>query len=47
MGEGIFYSVPCVTTAGDYKRIGGVSLAPEVATALEASRTALMSEAGL
>jgi len=41
MGEGFFYSVPCVTTAGSYKRVGGVTLTAEVASAMEASRAKL------
>ena len=45
LGEGIIYSVPVVCEPGSYKRVGGVSLTPEVASALEASRTALLSEA--
>lgn len=45
MGEGFFFSVPVVCEPGAYKRIGGVSMTAEVATALEASRTALAAEA--
>jgi len=41
LGAGIFYSVPVVCTAGEYKRVGGVTLTSEVATAMEASRVAL------
>jgi hypothetical protein len=41
MGSGFFFSVPVVCTPGEYKRIGGVTLTPEVASALEASRVAL------
>jgi len=44
MGEGIFYSVPVVCTPGEYKRVGGVTLSPAVAEAMEAERTALFSE---
>ena len=45
MGEGFFFSVPCVCTPGEYKRIGGVTMTAEVAGALEASRKALIAEA--
>jgi malate dehydrogenase len=45
LGEGLFFSVPVVCEGGSYSRIGGVSMTPEVASALEASRTALASEA--
>ena len=38
MGTGFFYSVPCVTYEGTYKRVGGVSLTAEVAAAMEAQR---------
>jgi len=41
MGSGLFFSVPVVCTPGEYKRIGGVTLTPEVASALESSRVAL------
>lgn len=41
MGSGFFFSVPVVCTPGEYKRIGGVTLTPEVASVLEASRVAL------
>ena len=41
MGTGFFYSVPVVTTPGSYKRVGGISLTPEVAMAMETSRAAL------
>ena len=41
LGSGYFYSVPVVCTPGEYKRIGGVTIAPEVATAMEAARVAL------
>lgn len=41
MGTGFFFSVPVVCTPGEYKRIGGVTLTPEVASALESSRLAL------
>lgn len=44
-GTGIFYSVPVVCTAGAYKRVGGVSITPESAAAMEKSRVALVSEA--
>jgi len=48
MGEGVFYSVPCVCTPGEYKRIGGVTLTPAVAEAMEKERSALLAEkAGL
>ena len=45
MGEGFFFSVPVTCSPGEYKRVGGVTLTPEVAAAMEASRTALMAEA--
>ena len=45
LGEGLFFSVPVTCEAGSYKRIGGVSMSPEVASTLEASRTALAGEA--
>ena len=45
MGEGFFFSVPCVCTPGDYKRVGGVTMTSDVASALEASRQALIAEA--
>jgi len=41
MGEGFYFSVPCTCTPGEYKRIGGVTMTPEVATALEADRVAV------
>lgn len=40
-GTGIFYSVPVVCEPGVYKRVGGVSLTPEVAEAMEKSRLEL------
>lgn len=42
-GEGIFYSVPVVCEPGSYKRVGGVSLTPEVAEAMEKSRLDLLA----
>ena len=45
LGEGIFYSVPVTCAPGEYKRVGGVTMAPEVAAVLESSRTALAAEA--
>ena len=45
MGKGFFFSVPVVCSPGDYKRVGGVTISPEVAPALEASRKALSAEA--
>jgi len=44
-GEGIYYSVPVVCTPGAYKRVGGITLTPEVAEAMEASRVALVAAA--
>jgi len=44
-GEGIFYSVPVVCKPGEYFRVGGISLSPVVAEAMEASRVALQGEA--
>lgn len=39
MGEGFFYSVPCVChPGGDYKRVGGISISPDAATAMEKER---------
>ena len=38
MGVGFFFSVPCVCSAGKYKRIGGVTMTAEIASALEADR---------
>jgi len=43
-GTGIFYSVPVVCEGGTYKRVGGISLAPEVAEAMEKARVALLAE---
>jgi len=43
-GTGIFYSVPVVCSAGAYRRVGGVSISPESASAMEKSRVALVSE---
>jgi len=45
MGEGFFFSVPVVCSPGAYKRVGGVTMTPEVADALEASRSSLVAEA--
>lgn len=46
MGEGFFYSVPVICgPPGHFRRVGGVSLSPEVAAAMESSRTALVAEA--
>lgn len=45
MGTGFFYSVPVVCTPGDFKRVGGVSLTPEVAAVLEKSRAELAAQA--
>ena len=45
VGTGFFYSVPCVCSPGSYARVGGVAITPDVATAMEASRVALMAEA--
>ena len=45
MGTGFFYSVPVTCTPGEYKRIGGVTITPDVAASLEKSRLALVSEA--
>ena len=45
MGEGFFFSVPVVCEPGEYKRVGGVTMTPEVAAVLESSRTALAAEA--
>ena len=45
MGTGFFYSVPVTCTPGSYKRVGGVTLTPAVATAMEADRVALLAEA--
>lgn len=42
MGSGFFYSVPVVCTPGEYKRVGGVTLTPAVAEAMESERKALM-----
>ncbi len=44
MGTGFFYSVPCVCYPGEYKRVGGVSLTPAVADAMEASRKQILGE---
>eukprot|EP00316_Scyphosphaera_apsteinii_P009208 CAMPEP_0119299142 /NCGR_PEP_ID=MMETSP1333-20130426/1252_1 /TAXON_ID=418940 /ORGANISM="Scyphosphaera apsteinii, Strain RCC1455" /LENGTH=240 /DNA_ID=CAMNT_0007300469 /DNA_START=41 /DNA_END=763 /DNA_ORIENTATION=- len=44
-GEGIFYSVPVVCKPGSFSRVGGISLTPAVAEAMEASRVALLAEA--
>jgi len=41
MGEGFFYSVPVVCTPGEYKRVGGVTLSPEVADVMEKERLSL------
>jgi len=41
LGSGIFFSVPVVCTPGEFKRVGGVTLTPEVAAALEKSRVEL------
>ena len=41
MGEGFFYSVPCVCVPGEYKRVGGVTMTAEVAAACEAERAKL------
>jgi len=43
-GAGLFYSVPVVCTPGKYKRVGSVSLTPEVAEVREESRLALVAE---
>ncbi|EOD03783.1 hypothetical protein EMIHUDRAFT_439403 [Emiliania huxleyi CCMP1516] len=40
-GTGVYYSVPVVCTPGDYKRVGGITLSPPVAAAMEASRASL------
>lgn len=45
IGEGFFYSVPVVCTAGDYKRVGGITLTPAVAEAMDKERVSLMAEA--
>lgn len=45
MGEGLFYSVPVVCTPGAYKRVGGVSLTPEVADVMEKERQAILGGA--
>lgn len=42
-GTGVYYSVPVVCTPGDYKRVGGITLSPPVAAAMEASRASLAS----
>jgi len=44
MGSGLFYSVPVVCTPGEYKRVGGVTLTPAVAEAMEKDRLALLAE---
>lgn len=36
-----------VESQGEYKRVGGITLSPTVAQAMEAERTAIMKEAGL
>jgi len=45
MGEGFFYSVPVVCEPGAYKRVGGVTLTPEVATMMEKERQAILGGA--
>jgi len=42
MGEGFFFSVPCVCSPGEYKRVGGVTLTPAVAEVMEKERAALL-----
>lgn len=44
MGTGFFYSVPCVCSPGEYKRVGGISISPASAEAMEGSRAALLKE---
>jgi len=44
MGEGFFFSVPCICSPGEYHRVGGVSIAPAVADVMETSRVALLDE---
>lgn len=41
LGEGLFYSVPVTCKAGQYLRVGGIPISPELATSMEAQRVAL------
>lgn len=44
MGTGFFFSVPVTCSPGEYKRVGGITLSPEVASIMEGERTALLAE---
>jgi len=41
LGSGFFYSVPVTCAPGEFKRVGGIPISPELATSMEAERAAL------